>query len=209
MINSILVQGLLIGFSTAMPVGTIGILCIRQTLAGGFLYGVVSGLGSATADAFYSAIAASGLSLVQQFLLQHQIGLQILSGLLFCTVGYKIFWMAPAGLPFGRSLEPGKSTLLKQYCSILLLTLADPLPILFFTVLWAGSGEAHSHPLSAIEMGLGVFSGAMLWWIILSSVCHVCRSQFNAFKMRWLNRLSGGAIAGLGMVMMGKSIVMM
>jgi threonine/homoserine/homoserine lactone efflux protein len=47
----LLLKGLLIGFSIAAPVGPIGVLCIRRTLADGRVAGLVSGLGAATADA--------------------------------------------------------------------------------------------------------------------------------------------------------------
>ena len=52
-------RGLAIGFSIAAPVGPIGLLCIRRTLADGRLVGFVSGLGAATADAIYGVVAAS------------------------------------------------------------------------------------------------------------------------------------------------------
>jgi threonine/homoserine/homoserine lactone efflux protein len=45
-------RSLLIGFSIAAPVGPIGILCIRRTLAEGRASGFFSGMGAATADAF-------------------------------------------------------------------------------------------------------------------------------------------------------------
>jgi len=47
----ILFKGVLLGFSIAAPVGPIGVLCIRRTLADGRAAGFVSGLGAATADA--------------------------------------------------------------------------------------------------------------------------------------------------------------
>ena len=46
-----LLKGLLLGFSIAAPVGPIGGLCIRRTIAEGRASGLVSGLGAATADA--------------------------------------------------------------------------------------------------------------------------------------------------------------
>ena len=44
-------RGLVLGFSIAAPVGPIGVLCIRRTLADGRAVGLASGLGAATADA--------------------------------------------------------------------------------------------------------------------------------------------------------------
>ena len=55
-----LAKGLAIGFAIAAPVGPIGVLCIRRTFADGRLAGFVTGLGAATADAFYGAVAGFG-----------------------------------------------------------------------------------------------------------------------------------------------------
>lgn len=58
-------KGLVIGLSIAAPVGPIGLLCIRRSLLGGRLAGVVSGLGAATADAIYGLLAAFGLTVAR------------------------------------------------------------------------------------------------------------------------------------------------
>ena len=51
----------MIGLAIAAPVGPIGVLCIRRTLADGRLIGLLSGLGAAAADGVYGAIAGLGL----------------------------------------------------------------------------------------------------------------------------------------------------
>ena len=59
----VLLRGFVLGFTIAAAVGPIALLCIRRTLAEGRLVGLVSGLGVATADATYGAVAAFGLTL--------------------------------------------------------------------------------------------------------------------------------------------------
>ena len=49
----LLLKGITIGFAIAAPVGPIGVLCIRRTLAEGRTSGFVSGLGAASADVIY------------------------------------------------------------------------------------------------------------------------------------------------------------
>ncbi len=71
-ISASIIRGVIIGFSIAAPVGPIGVLCIRRTLAEGRAYGLVSGLGAASADAFFGTIAALGLTLVANFLADQQ-----------------------------------------------------------------------------------------------------------------------------------------
>ncbi|MEI7771538.1 MAG: LysE family translocator, partial [Chloroflexales bacterium] len=63
-----LLRGLLVGFAIAAPVGPIGVLCIRRTLADGRMTGFMSGLGAATADMIYGTVAALGLTAVADLL---------------------------------------------------------------------------------------------------------------------------------------------
>uniref|UniRef100_A0ACD5GSR0 Uncharacterized protein n=1 Tax=Desertifilum tharense IPPAS B-1220 TaxID=1781255 RepID=A0ACD5GSR0_9CYAN len=74
---SYLLRGFIIGFSIAAPVGPIGILCIRATLANGRLAGFVSGLGAASADAIYGCIAGFGLTFISNLLVTHSVGLRL------------------------------------------------------------------------------------------------------------------------------------
>ena len=60
MIIHFFLRGVVVGFSIAAPVGPIGLLCIRRTAAYGRTCGFFSGMGVATADAFYGAVAAIG-----------------------------------------------------------------------------------------------------------------------------------------------------
>ena len=61
-------RGLAIGFAVAFALGPIGLLVIRRTVDRGWAYGFLSGVGVATADATYGAIAAFGLTAVSEVL---------------------------------------------------------------------------------------------------------------------------------------------
>ena len=65
-------RGLLFGFTIAATVGPMSILCIQRTFQKGYLYGLVSGMGIATADAIYGSIAAFGLTVITSFLASEQ-----------------------------------------------------------------------------------------------------------------------------------------
>src|SRR5215471_4011563 len=84
-------RGMAIGFSIAAPVGPIGVLCIRRTLAGGQSAGLVSGLGAASADAVYGTIAGFGLTSVSHFLVGSQGPLRLVGGVFLCVLGLKTF----------------------------------------------------------------------------------------------------------------------
>ncbi len=192
-----LVKGIILGFSIAAPVGPIGLLCIRRTLTGGINSGFVSGLGAATADAIYGAIAAFGLSVVTNFLLDHQRVLQAGGGLFLLYLGATTFRSLPAetaATATGQGL-PG------TYVSTLLLTLTNPMTILSFAAVFAGLGlgTVDSSVASACSLIAGVFIGSMLWWLLLSGAVHFFRQRVEQRQLKLVNQLSGLIIAGFGL----------
>ena len=140
MIAGTLLTGGGVGFSIAAPVGPIGALTIRRTLAQGRLIGFLTGLGAATADTVYGAVAAFGLTLVTDVLLAHQVWLRLGGGIFLLYLGIQTFRASPA--PAGQSVAT--SGLLAAYASTLLLTLANPTTILSFVAIFAGArAEPH------------------------------------------------------------------
>jgi len=182
-------KGVAIGLSMAIPVGPIGILCIRRILMEGRLSGLVSGLGVATADAVFGAIAGFGLTFISDFLISQQLWLRLVGGLFLCTLGLKVScaklveWDMPSG---------GKG-LLSNYISFFFLTLTYPMTILVFLGVFAGLGigDIQDNVVSIVALVLGIFSGSMLWWVILISVIGSLRDKFNIHGLKWVNRISG------------------
>jgi threonine/homoserine/homoserine lactone efflux protein len=193
-----LLRGLIIGFSIAAPVGPIGVLCIRRTLAAGRASGLVSGLGAATADAIYGCIAGFGLTFISSILISQQGWLRLIGGGFLCYLGLKTFLARPA--------EPAASAegngLFGAYASTFLLTLTNPMTILSFGAIFAGLGvaSASGNYVSASVLVLGVFIGSALWWLALSGVVGVFRARFNRHRLRWINRISGVIITGFGLL---------
>ncbi len=189
-------KGLLIGFSIAAPVGPIGVLCIRRTLASGRITGLLSGMGAATADAFYGSIAAFGLTAISSFLLQQQVVLRLVGGAFLCYLGLRAMLSRPANT---TSLN-NRVSRLNAYVSTFFLTLTNPLTILFFAAIFAGFGLVAERPsfASAGVMVLGVFLGSSTWWLLLSGVISLFRSRFGQTGLAWVNRISGVIILGFG-----------
>ena len=193
-----LMKGILIGFSIAAPVGPIGVLCIRRTLAEGRATGFVSGLGAATADVVYGCIAGFGLTLVTRFLMDQQMWLRLFGGAFLCYLGVKTVLSRPAD----QSASAKGSGLAGAYGSTFLLTLTNPMTILSFAAVFAGLGlaSAGGSYASASILVLGVFAGSALWWLMLSGGVSLLRSRFDVPGLEWVNRISGVVIAGFGVV---------
>src|SRR3990172_9968079 len=91
-----LAKGFIIGLSVAAPVGPIGVLCIRRTLANGRVSGLVTGLGAATADAAYGAVAAFGLTAVSDAMVDQGTWLRVIGGSFLVYLGVRTFASRPA-----------------------------------------------------------------------------------------------------------------
>ncbi len=197
---SFILRGMIIGFSIAAPVGPIGVLCIRRTLAEGRAYGFVSGLGAATADGFYGTVAALGLTLVSAFLVEQANWLRLIGGAYLCYLGIKTFRSKPAE----RAAEAKGRGLLGAYTSTLFLTLTNPLTIFAFAAIFAGVGAevASGNTLGALNVVLGVFLGSTAWWLILVTLTSLFRSRLTSGGLVWVNRVSGVVILGFGAVML-------
>ena len=198
--TSTLLRGMIIGFSIAAPVGPIGVLCIRRTLAQGRAAGFVSGLGAASADAIYGSIAGFSLTLISGFLLTQQTWIRFVGGLFLCYLGGRAFLAAPAE----QAPSPRARRLTGAYVSTLLLTLSNPMTILAFAAVFASLGiaEARGHYASAAALVLGVFCGSALWWLALSSMASLFRERLDVRALRWVNRISGIVVTGFGLAAM-------
>ena len=195
---SFFLKGLVMGFSIAAPVGPIGILCIRRTLAEGRATGFVSGLGAATADAIYGCIAGFGLTFISSFLIHQQEWFRIVGGLFLCYLGLKTLLAKPAE----QSASAKGDSLLGHYVSTFFLTLTNPMTILAFAAIFAGLGMARGggNYASAGVLILGVFLGSTLWWFMLSSGVGLFRKRFGLQALQWVNRISGLVILGFGLI---------
>ena len=190
-------RGAGLGFAIAAPVGPIGILCIRRALAQGRAAGFVSGLGAATADAVYGAVAAFGLTFISDFLKRQEFWLGLLGGLFLCYLGVRTFLAAPANA--GPPVAQRGTRLLAGYLSTLLLTLANPATIFSFMALFAGFGVGRSSSYAAASaMVLGVFLGSAAWWLLLSNGVALARSKFTPAWMQRVNRFSGVLLLAFG-----------
>ena len=188
-------KGLVVGLSIAAPVGPIGLLCIRRTLAGGRLSGLASGLGAATADAVYGCVAGLGLTAVSAFLVGQRSGLGLVGGLSLCWLGVRTFLSRPAV----QAAEIRGDGLAGAFLSTFALTLTNPLTILSFAAVFAGLGfDGGAGKGGAGTLVAGVFAGSSLWWLLLSSGVGLLRGRMGPAMMAGINRVAGVLLCACG-----------
>lgn len=194
-------KSFLIGASIAAPVGPIGILCIRRTLAYGRISGFISGLGASTADAIYGSVAAFGLTYVSMLLINQGSWIRHIGGIFLLILGIRIFTSNP-NPEIDLNTTNQRRSLIYDYGTTFFLTLTNPITILSFAAIYASLGltyNASRNYLDATLMVFGIFLGSCTWWFLLSGFTGSFRNNISTSSMIWVNRVSGILILGFGM----------
>lgn len=190
-------KGLVIGFTIAAAVGPISLLTIRRTIAHGQLYGLVSGLGVATADATYAGIAAFGLTAVTGLLVSGRIVLGLVGGAIIVLLGVRTMLTRPGEV----ARDADRPGLAAAFGSMFALTMTNPMTILAFAAVFAGLGLAAGSSFGeAVVLTLAVWAGSALWWVVLTSVLGWLRERVSTRSLVWVNRVSGAALVVFGFV---------
>ena len=191
-------RGTAIGFAVAAPVGPIGMLVIRRTLAEGRLLGLLTGLGAAAADAFYGCVGAFGLTFISGFLMGYALWTKLLGGLFLCYLGISTFRAEPKENGAGPATGARYAG---AFITTLALTLANPITILSFMAVFAGLGlgTKGGDYGAAGTVVAGVFTGSALWWLFLSSGISMVRHRLKPGTMKWINYGSGAFLSAFGL----------
>ena len=200
---SFLLRGFGIGFTVAVGVGPITLLTIRRTLAHGRVYGLASGLGVASADASYGAIAAFGLTALTAVLVGARTVLAFVGGLFLVWLGARTVLAPPPDHAASVRERPG---LLGAAISIYGLTMTNPMTILSFGAIFAGLGLAGRSAGEATLLTAGVFLGSMAWWVILTWLLASFRTRMTPRVLAALTRISGVVLVLFGVLALALAI---
>jgi threonine/homoserine/homoserine lactone efflux protein len=202
-----LVLGFLVGFPIAVSPGPIFFLVLRRTLARGWTSGLASGLGVATGDATYAALAAFGVAAVTGFLLAERRWIGLVGGIAITIIGIRMLSGPHPALPRERgrgNLSPQRDPSPqegREYVSMVALTLSNPSTILSFTAVFAGLGvhvAAGWGP--ALALVVGVWLGSIVWWILLTGAASRIRERLTPSIIRAFGTASGIILVAFGVV---------
>jgi threonine/homoserine/homoserine lactone efflux protein len=198
-VSSLLLRGFALGFAIAASPGPIFFLCVRRTLVQGRLTGLSSGLGVATVDGFYAAIATFGVAALTTAFAAGRRPLAVVGGALLVVLGTRILIERVRAEP---SLEPVSGRgLAWAYASTVGLTITNPATILSFAALAATLGLGTSGSvLRPAVVTLGVFAGSAAWWLVLVAGTSVLRARLTPSVVGGISVFSGAAIVLLGIL---------
>ena len=204
--SSVVLRGFALGFAIAASPGPIFFLCFRRTLFQGRLIGLVSGLGVATADGFYAALAAFGVGAVASVLVGERRWLALAGGIALVILGLHTVVNQPS--PTDAAPSTNGSGLAWAYISTLGLTITNPATIISFAALVAALGIGFSGGyLRPSLLVLGVFLGSATWWCVLAGLVAGLRARVTPRVVRGISVLSGLAIIALGALAILSTIV--
>jgi threonine/homoserine/homoserine lactone efflux protein len=202
---TLVIRGLILGFTIAAAVGPISLLVIRRTLAEGRLVGIVSGMGVATADGTYGAIAAFGLTAITDLLVDWRRALGLIGGVVLLWLAWRTFRAVPGEAATAGA--NGRRGLAGAYLSTLGLTLTNPMTILSFAALFVGLGISGGDAAGAASLTLGVFAGSAAWWVVLVTVVGAFRSRLTPTGLRRVNMASGLLIGAFAVVAIASALL--
>lgn len=193
-ILALFAKALGIGLLLAVPVGPIGLLCLRRSLTLGMGAGMAVGMGAATADGVYAGIAAFALGAAAPFIADTG-WLGIAGGIALIVIGVKDI--------AHRDTTPAPPTLrdhMGVYAGTVLLTLANPATVLTFAAIIVGLGliPDMASMLDGLVFVGGVFLGSTIWWLVLSGIAGKLGDRLPPGAIRWTRRIASAAFIGFG-----------
>ena len=201
---SLAIEGALIGFFIAVPVGPAAALCIRRSITVGAMAGYMTGIGAALGDAVFGAVAAFGLSFVEEFVARREAWLLGIGGIGLVIMGWTTMRHRPrtVGDPVADDSEHRVATHFHYATSSFFITVFNPLTVMAFGAAFASrdlAGVGASLPDASLLV-TAVFCGALAWWTIVCLASVALRTSFTGTGLLWLNRCSGAIILGFGLM---------
>ncbi len=182
----------LLGLGAAAPIGPVNIEIIRRNLHLGFLSGLFFGAGACLADLTYLCLLITGwLVFLNDPTILRIIG--ILGSLVIAWFGYKTF----KSKSHFKDKEVKPARLSKQLAGGYLMTILNPITILFWVSVSAQVASFSTNDHALWLGGIGVILGAFGWALFLNVSLHFSRKMITPFFMRVINYLSGMILIGI------------
>ena len=201
--HAFLFAGLLVGFSIAVPIGPMGLLCIQRTLASGLRAGVSTGLGAATANVLCGALIILGLDKVASLAASGGRVLNFAGGVfLLCSAAR----MALRQRSPRDQLQPAALSPLAAYVSAVVFNATNPLsPILILGLLAPIIGQSAPSLGGAAALLFGMFAAATTWWVCLSGGIALLRSRLSPGILVIVNQVAGAILTVYGVAALARS----
>jgi threonine/homoserine/homoserine lactone efflux protein len=173
---------------------------VQRTISKGRHSGFISGLGAATADTIFAALAILSLAFVQRIFDANETFFYIIGGLVVGGIGLSVYLSNPIK-QLRRKKNSSRS--FEDYISIFLLTITNPGAIFLMLALFSLVHLDMDKQSGALNIAIvlwGVVLGAAAWWFLLSWLISHFRQRFRIRQLWYINRIAGIIIMVLGII---------
>jgi len=188
---SLLWEGFMIGIAVSVPLGPLGMLCIKRTVNKNWKSGFLSGLGIAASDVIYAIIAGFSLTIIINFITTYEIYFKILGASMVVLLGLYIFLSNPA--KDIQKFQRKGTSYLQDFLTAFLLTVTNPLSVFVFIAIFTSYSLVLqlSQLFEALLIIGGIFTGGATWWFILTGLAHLFRHKLTISTLWWANKIIG------------------
>jgi len=188
---SLLWKGFMIGIAVSVPLGPLGMLCIKRTVNKNWKSGFLSGLGIASSDALYAVIAGFSLTIIIDFIRSYEIYFQVLGASMVVLLGLYIFLSNPA--KDIRKFQRKGTSYVQDFLTAFLLTFTNPLSVFVFIAIFTSYSLVLelSQLFEALLIIGGIFIGGATWWFILTGLANLFKHKLTINTLWWANKIIG------------------
>jgi threonine/homoserine/homoserine lactone efflux protein len=202
----IVVRGMLLGLSLAVPLGPINLEIIRRGLSIRPRAGYVIGLGACTCDGLYALLAGLSLSALlraQALVVVCQAAGALLLGWLAWGAlrhGWRQWHAAGTSLPGGAPPQLGAHALLRGYLTGVAMTATSPLNVIFWLTVPARffAGQPVTPPLVLLTSA-SVLLGTFCWVTSLTLLLTLGRRLLSPPLLALISLAGGLGLAGFAL----------
>ncbi|MGG1399906.1 LysE family transporter [Bacillus salipaludis] len=195
---NIFLSYILLGLSLAAPIGPINAAQIDRGIRNGFMHAWLIGVGAVVADGVYMLIVYIGVvqfletPMVKTFLWLFGCFVLIYTGI------ESILKAGTVSLGNTRNKEP----LIKSFFSGFLMSISNPLTILFWLGIYGSvlaKTAATSNSAELIVYSTAIFIGLLLWDITMAGVSSSFRNFLTSRLLVMISLFSGLSLIGFGL----------
>lgn len=188
---------LLLGLSLAAPIGPINAAQIDRGIKSGFLHAWLVGVGAVAADGIYMLIVYIG---VVQFL-----EAAIVKTFLWSFGSFVLLYTGVESIMSAGKVnlihERNKESLMKAFLSGFLMSISNPLTILFWLGIYGSilAKTAATYDRSQLILySSAIFIGLLLWDVTMAGVSSSFRRFLTSGLLVFISFLSGFSLIGFG-----------
>lgn len=188
---SLLWKGFMIGIAVSVPLGPLGMLCIKRTVNKNWKSGFLSGLGIAASDVLYAIIAGFSLTIIIDFIRTYEIYFQVVGTTMVILLGLYIFMSNPTK-DIQKYQRKGTSYV-QDFFTAFLLTATNPLSVFVFIAIFTSYSLVLelSQLFEALLIIGGIFTGGATWWFILTGLANLFKHKLTITTLWWANKIIG------------------